>query len=131
LTLALAETIRPVVENICLPLSVIQAIAGEIVQCWQPDKVILFGSYAYGTPEPWGDVDLLIAGEFDKDPISAVLEIRWALPRYHFSLDLVIRSQADINNRIEINDLFMKEIVPQGRIRYDRHANAGRVDHQG
>ena len=41
----------------------IQALSEQIVEQFQPDRIILFGSYAYGTPNEDSDVDLM-AGLF-------------------------------------------------------------------
>jgi len=39
---------------------VIDAVVQQVVQQFQPEQVILFGSYAYGQPQPHSDVDLLV-----------------------------------------------------------------------
>ena len=33
-----------------IPLSQIQAFSQQIIEKFQPDRIILFGSYAYGQP---------------------------------------------------------------------------------
>jgi predicted nucleotidyltransferase len=35
----------------------------KIVQKLNPEKIVLFGSYAYGTPNPHSDVDLLVSSK--------------------------------------------------------------------
>ena len=42
-----------------IPLSAIRRYARQIAEKFQPDKIILFGSYAYGQPHEWSDVDIL------------------------------------------------------------------------
>ena len=41
----------------------IQAVVRRIVEGYAPDKIILFGSYAYGLPHAHSDLDLLIIKE--------------------------------------------------------------------
>jgi predicted nucleotidyltransferase len=41
----------------------IQDVVRRIVDGYQPDKIYLFGSYAYGTPNEHSDLDLLIIKE--------------------------------------------------------------------
>ena len=43
-----------------IPMRVIRRYARAIADEFQPDKIILFGSYAYGTPNEDSDVDLLV-----------------------------------------------------------------------
>jgi hypothetical protein len=44
-----------------IPLAAIRRFARRIAERFQPDKIVLFGSYAYGTPHNESDVDLLVA----------------------------------------------------------------------
>ena len=43
----------------------IQDLCNRIVQDFQPDRIILFGSYAYGNPTPDSDVDILVVLPFE------------------------------------------------------------------
>ncbi len=43
-----------------VPMRVIRRFAREVASRYQPDKIILFGSYAYGTPNADSDVDILV-----------------------------------------------------------------------
>jgi predicted nucleotidyltransferase len=43
-----------------IPLRVIRRYARAIAEEFRPDKIVLFGSYAYGTPHENSDVDLLV-----------------------------------------------------------------------
>jgi predicted nucleotidyltransferase len=43
-----------------IPMRVIRKFAREVAKRFDPDKIILFGSYAYGTPHEDSDVDILV-----------------------------------------------------------------------
>lgn len=43
-----------------IPMAVIRSLALSIAEKFQPQRIILFGSYAYGQPRPESDVDLLV-----------------------------------------------------------------------
>jgi predicted nucleotidyltransferase len=43
-----------------IPLATIRRFVRQIAERFHPDKIILFGSYAYGQPHPESDVDLLV-----------------------------------------------------------------------
>ena len=49
-----------------IPIRVIRALVNHIVNNFSPDEFILFGSYGYGKPTPWSDVDLLVIMETPK-----------------------------------------------------------------
>src|SRR4051794_41082775 len=53
----------------------IRRYVGRIVERFHPEKVILFGSHAYGRPTPDSDVDLLVVMPA-KDEVSQAMRIR-------------------------------------------------------
>src|SRR5437667_1072159 len=59
-----------------VPLAVIRRFARRIAEEFHPDKIILFGSYAYGTPNEDSDVDLLVVMPTRSEHAQAV-RILW------------------------------------------------------
>ena len=43
-----------------IPMAAIRRFARQIAEKFDPEKIILFGSYAYGQPHEWSDVDILV-----------------------------------------------------------------------
>ena len=66
-------------ENRRIPMRAIRAVAKQIAEKFQPEKIILFGSYAYGKPRPESDVDLLVVMETSLRERQQRLEISRAL----------------------------------------------------
>lgn len=99
---------------------VIDDLVQAIVNKFSPDRVILFGSYAYGEPQPWSDVDLLVVMDTPQGEGSAIQAVRNSLPRRPFSVDVVVRSQAEIDRRIALDDWFLEEITRKGQVLYER-----------
>jgi predicted nucleotidyltransferase len=96
----------------------IQTLCDDIVRAFHPQKVILFGSYAYDTATADSDVDLLVVMPFSGHPAHKVLEIRRAI-RAPFPLDLLVRTPADVQARVQLGDFFLREIVEKGRTLYE------------
>ena len=92
----------------------------HIAEKFQPEEIILFGSYAYGKPEPSSDVDLLVVMETPEGELKTSLEILQSLPRITFSIDILARSRSTIERRREMGDRFMKEITTKGKVLYAR-----------
>jgi len=84
------------------------------------EQVILFGSYAEGKATEDSDVDLLIIGPFDGRSADALVKIRMKL-RPKFPLDIIVRKPEDIRRRLEMGDLFIKEIIEEGKVLYEAH----------
>ena len=97
----------------------IQATCDDIVREFAPLKVILFGSYAYGTPTEDSDVDLLVVMPVPESQTrSLAVEIRRRIPR-RFRMDLVVRSPEEIAYRISHNDWFLREVTQEGQVLYE------------
>lgn len=104
---------RPVGET--LP-SAIERIVAEI----RPEKVVLFGSYAYGEPTPGSDVDLLIILETDAPSKERSWTVsRLLLPR-PFPVDILVKTPQEVERALVQGDLFMHEILERGKVLYER-----------
>ena len=97
----------------------IQATCDDIVREFAPLQIILFGSYAYGTPTEHSDVDLLVVMPIPQSETrQQELEIQRRVPR-RFRMDLHVRSPAEIAYRISYNDWFLREILEKGDVLYE------------
>ena len=100
----------------------IQAYADKIAERFHPEKIILFGSYAYGTPTEDSDVDLLVIMDHDGRGWQKATEIRSILGYAGFAMDLIVRRRAHVNTRVLDGDPFYSEIVSEGKQLYaDNH----------
>ena len=98
----------------------IQATCDDIVREFAPLQVILFGSYAYGTPTEESDVDLLVVMDIPKSEFTRkAIEIRQRIP-YRFGMDLLVRSPEVIAYRVSYNDWFSVRSLKKGSCSTDR-----------
>jgi len=95
-------------------------VAKYIAEKFQPEEIVLFGSYAHGNPAPSSDVDLLVVMETPKGELKTSLEILRSLPSITFSIDILARSRATIIKRKQMGDRFMKDITDRGKVLYAR-----------
>ena len=102
-----------------VPMRTIRALAQEIARQFKPEKIIMFGSYAYGSPRPESDVDLLILMETPLRNTEQAAQIARALD-YHFGLDLIVRHPRQFTERIAQGDYFLHEINEKGKVLYAR-----------
>jgi len=96
-------------------------LSERIAREFQPERIILFGSYAYGRPRPDSDVDLLVVLPFEGKGFRKSLEI---LDRVSpdFSVDLLARQPQDTARRYAEGDPLIREALDRGRILYERHS---------
>lgn len=103
----------PVSET--LPLAV-----KRIAETLHPEKIILFGSYAYGNPTPDSDVDLLVVMKGDEPEIERYLAVSRLLRPRSFAVDILVKTPQEIKTAIRKGDFFIEEIATQGKVLYER-----------
>lgn len=101
----------------------IEFLIEQIAREFQPERIILFGSYASGTPQEVSDVDLLVVLPFEGKATLKALDIRNKV-RPRIPVDLIVRSPQQIQDRLENHDWFIRDIVEKGRTLYEAD-NAG------
>jgi uncharacterized protein len=101
-----------------IPMAAIRRYARQIAEKFDPDKIILFGSYAYGQPHEWSDVDLLVVMRA-RNQIDQSLRIIFAVEA-PFSLDLIVRTPKRLQRDWEDGDWFLREILARGKVLYEK-----------
>jgi uncharacterized protein len=96
----------------------IKSLCQQIVDNFQPEKVVLFGSYAYGTPNEDSDIDLLVIMPYAGNELDQMVTVRRRL-KSTFPLDVLVKTSAQLKERIEMEDFFIKEIIEKGTILYE------------
>ena len=97
----------------------------QIAREFRPQRIILFGSYAYGEPTPDSDVDLLVVMPLEGRAMDKAVEISRRL-EHRFPIDLLVRSPEELRQRLAWNDFFLREATEKGVVMYD--AVDARVD---
>lgn len=90
-----------------------------IAEKYEPDKIILFGSYAAGNPTSDSDVDLLIIMDTTRSTWDLAVEISSTL-KHSFPMDILVRTPQEITKRLEYGDFFIRDIIDRGKVLYER-----------
>jgi predicted nucleotidyltransferase len=97
-----------------IPMREIRRFARQVAERFHPDKIILFGSYAYGTPHADSDVDILVIMP-TRNEIDQAFKIRCEVPA-RFPMDLIVCKPQQVKWRLEERESFLTEIVAKGQI---------------
>jgi len=97
----------------------IMAAVDRIATEYNPERVVLFGSYAKGTATADSDVDLLVILPFEGKAFWKSLEI---INRVNpsFAMDLLARRPDETQRRYALGDPLIREALDQGRVLYER-----------
>jgi predicted nucleotidyltransferase len=110
-----------------IPRAVIRDYAREIAEQFHPERIILFGSYAYGKPHKDSDADILVVMPASDEINQAVRILEKT--KSSFPLDLIVRTPQNLRWRLQEGDWFLREIMSRGTVLYEK-AHRG-VDSQG
>src|SRR5216683_960357 len=107
-----------------IPMRLIRRYARQVADRFKPDQIILFGSYAYGTPHEESDVDLMVVMPA-RNIIDLALRIDLAFDA-PFSVDLHVRTPKQIARGLKEGDCdwFPREVMEKGRVLYEAPAGA-------
>lgn len=106
--------ISPEIHNLA------QQLLTKLLRSYSPQKVILFGSHVYGSPNPDSDIDLLIVKDTADRFIDRWVTVRHILsdPARKVAIETLILTPEEITDRLARGDQFLAEILEKGEILY-------------
>src|SRR5437764_6832247 len=96
----------------------IRRFARGVAERFDPERIILFGSYAYGRPHQYSDVDILVVVPA-RNEIDKSVQILNALDP-PFDADLIVRTPRNLAWRLREGDWFLREVVTRGKVLYEK-----------
>src|SRR5262245_45667196 len=101
-----------------VPMRVIRRFARQVAEHFEPDRIVLFGSHAYGTPHADSDVDILVIMPARNQHDQAA-RIRRAVDA-PFPMDLIVRTPRSLAWRLAERESFHTEIMTKGKVLYEK-----------
>ena len=103
----------------------VQQFCEQLAREFHPERIIVFGSHAYGQPDSFSDVDVLVVMPFEGSPLQQAARIIARL-NPPMAVDLIVRTPAEVAERLKMRDGFMRDIWERGEVVYE--AEHARVD---
>ena len=101
------------------PERIISGLVEKIRREYQPEKIILYGSFAYGRPNKDSDIDLLIIKRTAKRPIDRRIEVRRIADiRQPIAFSPFVITPQELSSMLRIGDQFIQEIIAKGKVLY-------------
>lgn len=101
-----------------------KTLAGIVksLKAYEPEKIILYGSYARGTPSKYSDIDLFIIKATNDKPsvrIGKVLRlVDWRIP-----IEPLVYTPKELRRRQRVGDFFIEEVLREGKVIYEKGAS--------
>lgn len=98
----------------------IDGVTQAIVENFHPEKIILFGSYAAGTPTPDSDLDFLVVMDTDQPRNNRSTPIRLVFNPVPCAMDILVYTPAEIKKWNGVTNHIVTEAHLDGRVVYER-----------
>ncbi len=97
-------------------------IVDRIKREYEPERIILYGSYAYGKPTEDSDIDLFIVKDTDKRRVDRFVEVSRLLydRERRISIFPLVYTPEELEERLSIGDDFVEEVLTKGEVLYAR-----------
>ena len=97
----------------------LQEIAQKIVERFEPEKIILFGSYAWGKPHEDSDLDFFIIQDTDLPSLKRIEAVDRIFSRRDLPMDFLVYTPKQVEENLKRGDFFVKDIIAKGKVLYD------------
>ena len=98
----------------------IETMVRRLVERFDPDQIILFGSHARGTAGPDSDVDLLVVVPVSGSKRAKQVEMRLALHDIHVPKDIIVVTPEEVLRRRDIVGTIIRPALREGKVMYVR-----------
>ena len=107
------STIKPTISKL------LDQVTEKLVLALKPEKIILFGSYAYGTPTEDSDIDLLVViANSDEPRYKRSRKAYRALRSIAFPTDIIVMTREEFQRKINVRSSLVNRAINEGQILY-------------
>jgi predicted nucleotidyltransferase len=100
--------------------ALIQQVTERIVRECHPHKIILFGSFAWGKPKCYSDLDLFVIMDSDLRRDRRAAKISQLFPHRRFPMDVIAYTPEEVQTSLKRGNPFIRDILEKGRVLYAR-----------
>lgn len=97
----------------------IQKIVQQLIQRYQPEKIILFGSAASGKTSRWSDIDLVAIKKTNKRFYERIAEASALIP-HSVPVDILIYTPEEFTQMATENYFIKNEVIRKGKVVYEQ-----------
>lgn len=99
---------------------ILDDIVEKLKRDYKPERIVLYGSYAWGNPTRHSDIDLFIVKDTDKDWVDRFVEVKRLIydrDRY-LPISPLVYTPEEVKERLARGDAFIEDILAKGKVIY-------------
>jgi predicted nucleotidyltransferase len=109
--------------------SLLQEVTRRLVEQFQPEQIILFGSQVWGTPTAGSDIDLMvIVTHSGLSDYERSLQGHRCLSGLDVAKDVTVKTRAEFDFFRDVRASLEYKIAQEGRVLYDRRQSPTRAE---
>ncbi len=95
----------------------IKQITARLVKNYHPQRIILFGSHAWGKPGKESDIDLLVIKRTQKNFVDRYVEVSRLLDELIMEqpMDILVMTPREISRNLKKGNYFIEKILEDGK----------------
>jgi len=98
----------------------VREVVETIREGYDPEKIIVFGSYAHGTQREGSDLDILVVKNTDARWADRVRAVSRLLTPRRLPMDIIVKTSAEVEEALQERELFMRRVMEEGVVAYER-----------
>lgn len=98
----------------------ISEIIHKIASGYNPDKIILFGSYANGSASVDSDIDIFVIKSSELPRPQRAMQLRKMLYGSLIPMDLIVYTPDEVEKEKDVEYSFVHEVLNSGKTLYER-----------
>ena len=103
-----------------ISLELLNNITSRIVNAIHPDKIILFGSHAWGKPSKDSDIDLLVILEHSNQPsYRRAREVYRSLRGLKIPVEVLVRTSDEVARGLRVKTSLERKILDDGMVLHE------------
>lgn len=96
-----------------------EEVTRRLVAEMEPDRIILFGSHAWGAPDEDSDLDLLvIVPDSEQPPTLRAVRAHRCLRGIPFPVDVLVKTRAEVERGSHVPASLISEVLERGKVLY-------------
>ncbi len=102
-----------------ITVELLNIITSRIAEAIHPEKIILFGSHAWGTPDETSDIDLfIVVPETDQPAYRRARGIYRCLRGIGVPIDIVVQTHEEVERSRSVATSLVRKVLDQGKVLY-------------
>jgi predicted nucleotidyltransferase len=104
---------------------ILAEITDRVRTGYDPERIMLYGSHAYGCPDAESDIDIFIIKDDSDRPIDRRLKVRRLLRDIirEVPVSPIVYTPTEVKERLKEEDPFLMEILEKGEVLYERNSS--------